>query len=48
MPAWHHGKEYGKIEEYVRREAKAFLELYSWLLAEMPKFLERYRKEKTG
>ena len=48
IPSWYHGKEYGRIIEYVNREAEAFLELYSWLLVEMPRFLEKFKREKQA
>ncbi|MFH1235240.1 MAG: ribonuclease H-like domain-containing protein [Candidatus Diapherotrites archaeon] len=45
VPTWYHGREYAKITEYIDAEAKAFIQLYSWLLKEMPSFLEKFRKE---
>src|SRR3989338_722092 len=45
-PKWYLDKEFGKIVRHLEAKAKAFVQLNSWLYSEMPKFLERFRKEK--
>jgi len=37
-----------KIERYIENESKSFIQLNAWLYREMPKFLERFRKEVQG
>ncbi|HLC92092.1 MAG TPA: ribonuclease H-like domain-containing protein [archaeon] len=45
IPQWYAAKEYPKIIEYIEDEAKSFIQLNEWLYKEMPKFLERFKKE---
>ncbi|HIH09763.1 MAG TPA: hypothetical protein HA254_03770 [Candidatus Diapherotrites archaeon] len=45
VPKWYKAKEYGKIIRYIEDKASSFVKLNSWLYAEMPKFLERFKKE---
>lgn len=40
---FYRNKEYGKIESYIKQEAKAFLQLYVWLRKKMPKVLTEFR-----
>ena len=37
VPGWFRDKEYEKIEDYVKREAKNFIETYQVLKKEIPK-----------
>ncbi len=43
VPLWHEKKEYGKIIDYVKTEAREFIRLNVWLHRELPLFLERFR-----
>ena len=45
VPEWYENKEYDKIIEYIKDEAKSFIEFNTWLYKEMPGFLERFKKE---
>ncbi len=45
IPLWYAKKEYSKIIEYVKDEAKSFIHLNAWLYSKMPMWLEEYRKE---
>lgn len=45
IPVWYENKEYNKIIEYIKVEAREFIKLNVWLYKEMPKFLERFKKE---
>ena len=45
IPKWYENKEYENIVKYVEDEAECFIKLNVWLHLEMPKFLERFKKE---
>jgi hypothetical protein len=46
VPTWYENKEYDKIIEYIKNEAKAFIQLNTWLYKEIPKCMQKYREEK--
>lgn len=48
VPVWYENREYHKIIKYIEDETKAFIQLNTWLYREMPKFLERFKKESIG
>lgn len=37
IPDWYRDKNYDKIEEYVKKEAKEFVKFFTWLHTEIPK-----------
>ena len=45
VPKLYLAKDYGKIVRYIESKARGFVRLNSWLYSEMPKFLERFKKE---
>lgn len=45
VPKWYANKEYGKIIEYIKEEAKAFNELNQWLHQKLPEFLTTFQKK---
>jgi len=38
--------DYDKIEEYIKQEAKAYIEFYAWLRKRMPELLKQFNEEK--
>ena len=42
IPVWYQDKEYGKIVEYVEKEAKEFIEFYAKLKKTLPLFREQH------
>ncbi|MEM5812727.1 MAG: hypothetical protein QXN71_01850 [Candidatus Aenigmatarchaeota archaeon] len=47
VPIWYHNKEYEKIEEYIRNEAREFIEFYKKLKETLPQFRKQYGFNKT-
>ncbi len=45
VPKWYNNKEYTKIEDYVKAEAEAFIELNMWLHQKLPEFLTTFQKK---
>jgi DNA polymerase III alpha subunit (gram-positive type) len=43
IPIWHQNKDYNRIIEYVKDEAKSFIELNGWLYKEMPDHLKKFK-----
>jgi hypothetical protein len=39
-------KEYDKVEAYIKQEAAAFIELYSWLKLNMPRVLLEFKESR--
>ena len=37
--------DYDKIEEYIKQEAKAYIEFYAWLRKKMPELLKQFKEE---
>ncbi len=42
VPIWYHDKEYGKIIDYIEKEAKEFIEFYIKLKQKLPEFREQH------
>ena len=45
IPLWYQNKEYNRITDYIKDEAKSFIHLYAWLHKRMPSCLEEYKGE---
>lgn len=45
VPTWYSGREFQKIEDYVRVEYMEFGRLYSYLCRKMPSVLEEFKKK---
>lgn len=44
IPEWHKNKDYGKIEEYIKDEAKSFLEVLQIIKEDLIKSKEKWKK----
>ncbi|RLJ05746.1 MAG: hypothetical protein DRP16_05825, partial [Candidatus Aenigmatarchaeota archaeon] len=43
VPVWYYNGEYEKILDYIRKEAKEFIEFYFKLKKRLPRFREEHR-----